>query len=413
MDPPTESPTRFVALDVARSSIMIAAVDARQQVVLKPRRVGVDQIEPWSREHLTRTDAVVLEATANAWHLYDQLRPLVGSITVCHPLLVKLIAAARVKTDRRDALNLAKLLAAGLIPAVWVPPPDVRELRALVSHRQRLVRQRNQVRNRLHGVLHRHNLFPPVGKPFGAGQRTWWACLDLVPSEQLRVRQDLALLDGLEPLIREVDDELAQLSTREPWAGQVAFLVQLPGLGLHTAMVVLAAIGDITRFPAASKLVGYAGLGASISASGQTQRTGAITKQGRRELRAALVEAAWVAVQTHPYWKQLFARLERRIGRNKAIVAIARKLLVVIWHVLSARVADRQADPAKVALKMMTWAWKLGAEQRAGLTPGQFVRRELTRLRLGDTLTVVQQSGRNLRIPPAASAEPDRHEHIA
>jgi transposase len=413
MDPPAESPTRFVALDVARSSSMIAAVDARQQVVLKPRRVGVDQIEPWSRAHLTRADAVVLEATAHAWHLYDQLRPLVGSVTVCHPLLVKLIAGARVKTDRRDALNLAKLLAAGLIPAVWVPPPDVRELRALVSHRQRLVRQRSQVRNRLHGVLHRHNLFPPAGKPFGAGQRTWWACLDLVPSEQLRVRQDRALLDGLEPLIREVDDELAQLSTREPWAGQVAFLVQLPGLGLHTAMVVLAAIGDITRFPAASKLVGYAGLGASISASGQMQRTGGITQQGRRALRAALVEAAWVAVQTHPYWKQTFGRLERRMGRNKAIVASARKLLVVIWHVLSARVADRQADPAKVALKMLTWAWKLGAEQRAGLTPGQFVRRELTRLRLGDMLTVVQQSGRNLRIPPATPAEPDRHDHIA
>ncbi len=413
MDPPADAATRFVALDVARDSVMVAAVDARQQVVLKPRRVAVDELERWSREHLTGTDAVVLEATANAWHLHDLLRPLVASVTVCHPLLVKLIAAARVKTDRRDALNLARLLAAGLIPAVWVPPVEVRELRALVSHRERLVRQRNQARNRLHGVLHRHNLFPPAGTPFAAGQRAWWEGLDVAPSEKLRVRQDLALLDSLEPLIREVDAELARLSTREPWAGQLAFLVQLPGVGLQTAMVMLAAIGDITRFPAASKLVGYAGLGASVSASGQTQRTGGITKQGRRELRAALVEAAWVAVQVHPHWKQVFARLERRIGRSKAIVAVARKLLVVIWHVLSARVADRQADPAKVALKMMTWAWKIGAEQRAGLTPGQFVRRELTRLRLGDSLTVVHQGGRNLRIPPERAIEPVRHDHVA
>ena len=125
------------------------------------------------------------------------------------------------------------------------------------------------------------------------------------------------------------------------------------------------------------------------------------------------MEAAWVAVQVHPHWKQVFARLERRIGRSKAIVAVARKLLVVIWHVLSARVADRQADPAKVALKMMTWAWKIGAEQRAGLTPGQFVRRELTRLRLGDSLTVVHQGGRNLRIPPERAIEPVRHDHVA
>jgi transposase len=211
-------------------------------------------------------------------------------------------------------------------------------------------------------------------------------------------------LDSLEPLITEVDRELARLSAAEPWSAQVAFLIQLPGFGLLSAVIVLSAIGDVTRFPAAAKLVGYAGLGASVSASGDTRRTGGITKQGRRELRATLVEAAWVAVQTHPHWRAVFARLERRLGRNKAIVAIARKLLVVIWHVLTAQVADRRADPARVALKMMTWAWRVGAEHRAGLTPGQFVRRELTRLRLGETLEVVVQSGRHLRLPPAATA---------
>lgn len=400
MDPPTTPPRRFVALDVHRHSVTVAAVDAHQAVVLKPRRVAMPDFARWCRQHLTPADEVVLEATTNAWHLYDQLAPLVAAVTVCHPLMVRLIAAARVKTDPRDALNLAKLLAAGLIPAVWVPPAEVRELRALVSHRQRLVRQRTQARNRLHSVLHRHNLVAPAGKPFAAAQRGWWAGLDLVPSEKLRVRQDLALLASLEPLLAEVEDELARLSTVAPWAAQVGFLVQLPGFGVLNAMVVLAAIGDIARFPAAHKLVGYAGLGASVAASGPTQRGGGITKQGRRELRAVLVEAAWVAVQTHPHWQAVFARLEARLGRNKAIVAVARKLLVVVWHVLTARVADRQAHPSKVALKMMTWAWKLGADQRGGLTPGQFVRRELTRLRLGAGLESVVQRGRTLRIPP-------------
>ena len=218
----------------------------------------------------------------------------------------------------------------------------------------------------------------PAGKPFAEAQRAWWAGLDLGPSEQLRVRQDLAILDSLAPLLAEVEDELARLSAAEPWASQAAFLVQLPGFGVLNAMVVLAAIGEITRFPTAAKLVGYAGLGASVSASGPTRRTGGITKQGRRELRAVLVEAAWVAVQTHPYWRAAFARLEDRIGRNKAIVAIARKLLVAIWHVLTACVADRHAHPDKVALKMLTWAWKLGSDQRVGLSPGQFMRQAPT-----------------------------------
>jgi transposase len=380
MDPPTPVATRFVALDVHRHSITVAAVDARQTVVLKPRRLALPDFARWCRQQLTPADAVVLEATTNAWHLYDQVAPLVAAVTVCHPLMVKLISAARVKTDPRDALNLARLLAAGLVPAVWVPPAEVRELR----------------------VLHRHNLVGPAGKPFAAAQRAWWTGLALVPSEQLRVRQDLAILDSLAPLLAEVEEELARLSAAEPWASQAAFLVQLPGFGVLNAMVVLAAIGDITRFPTAAKLVGYAGLGASVAASGPTHRTGGITKQGRRELRAVLVEAAWVAVQTHPYWQAAFARLEVRIGRNKAIVAIARKLLVAIWHVLTARVADRHAHPDKVALKMLTWAWKIGADQRGGLTPGQFVRQELTRLRLGTELEQVTRSGRRLRIPPPA-----------
>lgn len=115
---------------------------------------------------MTSSDAVVLEATSNAWLLYDQLEPVVGSVTVAHPLAVKLIAAARVKTDSRDTIKLAHLLAANLVPAVWVPPVQVRELRALVSHRKRLVNQRTPVRNRLHAVLHRHNLTLPPGKPF-------------------------------------------------------------------------------------------------------------------------------------------------------------------------------------------------------------------------------------------------------
>jgi transposase len=135
----------------------------------------------------------VLQATSNAWLLYDELKPLVGSITLAHPLAVKLIAAARVKTDSRDTIKLAHLLAANLVPAVWVPPVHVRELRALVNHRKRLVTQRTQVRNRLHAVLHRHNLTPP-GQPFAAHQQEWWLSLDLSSSEKLRVQQDLSLL---------------------------------------------------------------------------------------------------------------------------------------------------------------------------------------------------------------------------
>ncbi len=182
------TPTRFVALDVHRKYVVVGAVDAQQHVVLTPRRFGFEAFEEWAPTHLTTSDAVVLEATSNAWLLYDQLKPFVTDVIVAHPQAVKLIAAARVKTDSRDTIKLASLLAANLIPAVWVPPTEVRELRALVAHRKRLVQQRTQAGNRLHGVLHRHNLVLPAGKPFAAHQRDWWLTLDLPASEKLRVR---------------------------------------------------------------------------------------------------------------------------------------------------------------------------------------------------------------------------------
>ena len=145
----SDAPARFVALDVHKAYVVIGAVDGAQTVVLPPRRVSLAQFGAWVGQHLLPTDQVVLETTINAWEFYDQLVPLVSRVVVANPAQVKLIAASLVKTDKRDTLALARLLAANLIPEVWVPPPEVRELRALVTHRQRLVKQRTMAKNRL------------------------------------------------------------------------------------------------------------------------------------------------------------------------------------------------------------------------------------------------------------------------
>jgi hypothetical protein len=115
-------------------------------------------------------------------------------------------------------------------------------------------------------------------------------------------------------------------------------------------------------------------------------------RSGRRDLRHVLVEAAWAAVEHHPYWKAEFARLARRMDENKAVVAIARRLLVAIWHgpaqrALTERAADKHAEPQMVATKLMRWSWKLSDEQRGGLTTRQFIRYHLMRLQLGEDLT--------------------------
>ena len=384
---------RYVALDVHKHYVMVAAINAAQEVVLTPRKLSLERFTHWAPEHLTPKDQVVLEATVNAWTLYDQLAPLVHDVKIAHPLLVKLISAARVKTDTRDTLHLARLLAAGLIPAVWVPPPPVRELRMLVAHRQRLVRQRTQAANRLHSVLHAHQIAPPPGRLGSSESPTWWDQLELPAVERLRVQQDRTILQTVDRLIAEVDAELTRLSRQDPWQELVPFVLHLPGFAVITTMTVLAAIGDITRFPSAKKLVGYSGLGASVHASGQTYHTGPITKQGRRELRTVLVEAAWSAVTHHPFWKAEFERLVPSLGKGKAIVAIARKLLVVVWHVLTHQVVDRHADRPMVTRKLQRWGAAHGLATSAALSRGAFAQQVLERLGLQGGETAIAHAG--------------------
>lgn len=396
-------PTRFVGLDVHKRYLMVGAVDAHQEVVLPPRRVALEEFPDWAHAHLTPADAVVLEATANAWSLHDLLAPLVATVTVAHAGAIKLIARARVKTDRRDTLHLARLLAARMIPAVWVPPHAVRELRGLGSHRRRLVAQRVQAGNRLQAVLQRHQIVPPAGALFSQRNRAWWASLPVSGGERLRIQQDLTLMGTLETLTAQVEVEIGRLSTTAPWAERVPYLVQISGVGVLAAMTVLAAIGEIARFPTAKDLVGYAGLGSGVHDSGQTHQTGRITKQGRRELRGAMVEAAWVAVERHPHWKGQFARLSARIGAQKAIVAIARKLLVVVWHVLTDGEADRDGDTAAIARKLYTWVSRCGTTPGRQRPLGALVRRELDRLGIGAELTVTGY-GRCPLPPPGVAA---------
>ena len=156
-------------------------------------------------------------------------------------------------------------------------------------------------------------------------------------------------------------------------------------------------------------MVGYAGLGARIHDSGLTTRTGRITKAGRKDLRAALVEAAQVAANSHPHWKAELKRLEPRLGRNKAIVAIARKLLVAVWYVLAQQATDRFAEPEIVARKLMQFTYQIGSRNRpAGQSTAQFVRQQLDRLPLGAQLQEIPWGSRKKPIPLPPSSLPSK-----
>jgi transposase len=378
--------TRFVGLDLHRHDVMIAAVNHKQDIVLQPQRVKLLRLARWAQQHLLPTDLVAVEATTNTWALHDLLKPYVNSITVAHPQKVRWIASAKVKHDKHDALVLARLLAANLLPEVWVPPHHVRQLRSLIVHRQHLTKQRRSAKNRLRGVLFRLNLTAPKGDVASPQNRHWWQSAELNYVERLRVQHDLQTLDHLEQQLNDVQTALTQASVRKPWFQDVPFLLQMPGVGLVSTMTILSAIGDIYRFPSHKKLVGYAGLGASLHASGQSSRSGGITKQGRRELRTALIQVAWAAVRYSQFWKERFNALLPYKERQKAITIIARKILVVIWHLLTKRTLDRYADPTAIERAFFKWGTTEKLASSLGLSRTQFMQQALGHVGLTPTV---------------------------
>ena len=151
-------------------------------------------------------------------------------------------------------------------------------------------------------------------------------------------------------------------------------------------MTVLAAIGDISRFEDPRHLVSYSGLVPGLEQSGVKLRGKKITKEGRKDLRWAMVEVAQRAVKSDPLWKHRFIELCRRMHKNQAIVVVAHRLLALVWYVLSRRQPYRHFSHERIAYKYLTWSWQLSEKDRDGLTRQQFTRYYLMRLGIGRDL---------------------------
>jgi transposase len=397
--PRTRPIQRYIALDIHKEYILAGGMNTSQVWVLSPHKIEMGKFREWAKKNLCETDAVVIETTTNVWDIYDIVQPLVGHAVVAHAGAVRQIAEARVKTDKEDVKRLIRLLMADIVPEGWVPPQPVRELRGLISYRQRLVKTGAVFRNRLQSLLHSHNLVLPEE---GLLSQEWWDEQEKIsPLEKLQIGQEIALLEQIEKHKAEVDQELGKQSLGETWGRNAVRLMQLPGIGVVIAMTVLAAIGDIHRFESAAKLVGYSGLGAGVHDSGQEHIEKRITKSGRKELRWAMIEAAWRAVRMSPYWKEQYEKFFHRMRReSQAIVVVARKLLVAVWQVLSKEETDERASEEDLAYKMLLWSWSLSEETRQGLTYKQFAKYALMQLGVQTDITRIVRKNVPRRIAP-------------
>jgi transposase len=394
------APRRFIGLDIHKAYFVAVGVDAQKQVVLGPQTVPNQQLEAWVDKFLLPTDSVVVEMTVNTYLFHDIITPHVHSIIAVHPPNVTLVTGVKIKTDKKAALALAQLHAVGMLEGVWIPPEPVRHLRAVIAHRSKMVRMETQAKNRLSSLLHRRRLeYTEEGSKYSPEQKEWWYKLPLSDLEKVIVQTDLDTLEFAQKQIKAIEEILKKEAAKDE---RVPLLSQIPGIAIIGSLTILSAIGTIERFEDAAHLVGYAGLGTRVHDSGQVHQNGRITKAGRKDIRTTMVNAANVAVQHHPFWKIEFEKLEARLGRSKAIVAIARKLLVAVWHILTKEVADRHADEKNVAASFIALAYQIGVKNfPERITAPVFARQQMDRLGIGSELKAIPHASRLVTLPPS------------
>jgi transposase len=232
----------------------------------------------------------------------------------------------------------------------YVPPKAKQEDRTLIRHRASLVKTRTEIRNRIHALLAKHELQPPTySDRFGKKGTEWLRSLQLEGADDTVLKTNLTLLRTLDEQVDAVTVQIAKTACNQE---DIRILMTLPGIDFYSAMVIGSEIGDVKRFPTQWKLVAYAGLAPIQHQSGEYERRGGITKEGSKWLRWILVQAAQHARQHDPRFKTYYERVAKRRGPQKAVVAVAKEILVVIWFMLMRREPYRDQNQQRVETKL-------------------------------------------------------------
>jgi transposase len=324
-----------MGLDHHRCWTQVVVVNEMDEVVYECRMANTEEAVKVLLQGFPGPVKAVLEAGPSWGWLYDTLERLGAEVVLANPMQVRIIAETRCKTDRRDALVLARLLRAGWIPRVYVGSVEDRLRKQLWRERIWLVRMQTRLKNRIRRFLdHHHISVPDYSDLFGGGGMSFLNQLKLVGSAQTILKTQLTLLAVYREQIQTIQRE-AQAATRHMPA--VRYLESLPGFGDVLAPIAALEIGEINRFPSAGSLAAYCGLVPSVSSSGGITHRGPVGPSGNHWLKWVFVEASWTALKSMPELRSRYDRLRQRRGSQIAIVACARHLCEIAFALLKHR----------------------------------------------------------------------------
>ena len=366
--------SRCIGLDVHRDFCEVAIWEQG-----KLRSAGRIDTRPEALAAFAATlgpdDEVALEATSGARRVAEILRPQVGRVVIANTHRLAAISESKKKTDRNDARTLAQLLAAGVLEGSWLPDEQTSALRRRVSRRHNVVVARTRAKNEAMAVLHR-NLAerPPMSDPFGVAGRRWLGSLDLPDDEVETLSAALRQIDFLGEEIATLERALARFVAGSAEAKR---LMSVPGVAMITAATFLAQVGEIDRFSSPKQLVGYLGLDPRVRQSGNGAAfTGRISKEGSVLVRHVMVESAHSAIRTPGPLRAFHERVRSRRGHAVAIVATARKMVALFWHLLTRGEDYRHAIELPTKKKLRRVELLAGAQRRRAGGPSEGLNRD-------------------------------------
>jgi transposase len=358
-----KSKQRVVGLDVHPDSFAGAILAGRDpasaRVLSTSTRVELTELERWAERHTSKDDILVLEASGNAFAVAGRLRALGREVVVLDSHQAGKIGKVYCANDRVDAVKIARIYLSGLSAQVWQPDERTLERREVFSAYQGVVKESTRLQQQLKSMLNEHCVRLPKG---------FRLCHPTALTRLAKVRSwtpvQIMLLSQLHRALRAARTRRSEL--RRHMAGEILGdpemlrLARLCGLSLVTIYGLQAAIGDIQRFAQSNKLVAYFGLNPSVCQSGNYEGGGALKRHGRGPLRALLIQSAKKLLQVPNPLQKWGLSVAARRGRNKAAVAVARKLCVAIWHVLQGHVIGTLERLDSLETKLAKLATDLG-----------------------------------------------------
>lgn len=317
----------YVGIDLHKA-FLVAAWENECGEVGKPIRLACRDVPTIHATFASlRPFVCVIEASTCYRWLYELLKPL-GVVKLAHPLRLRAMVSGRAKTDKLDAALLAKLLRADLVPLAYIPPRSYHELREIARGRARVSRRMTEAKNELHALLMQTNSYPPCSTIETKKGLAWLRSAKLGGAVDFLKEELLERIEHFKVQLKLWDETMEKLRSEFP---QVEALLDIHGMGLYSALLVVGEIGEPGRFRSARQLGAYAGLTARVNQSGGHCRHGGISRQGSAWLRWILVPMAMRVVRRDQKLHNFYTRIRKRSSAKKARVAVARKLAGICW----------------------------------------------------------------------------------